>query len=35
MVELFTESLGEPGSGGETYLLMIGTNAERVTAGLT
>ena len=35
VIELYTGSLGEPGSDGETYLLMISTNAERVTAGLT
>jgi zinc/manganese transport system substrate-binding protein len=34
VVELFTESLGEPGSGGETYLDMVRTNAERIAAAL-
>ncbi|MGH2739149.1 MAG: metal ABC transporter solute-binding protein, Zn/Mn family [Actinomycetota bacterium] len=34
VVELFTESLGEPGSGGETYLDMIETNAERIRDAL-
>ena len=35
VVELYTGSLGEPGSDGETYLLMMSSNAERITAGLT
>lgn len=34
VVELFTESLGEPGSGGETYLELIQTNADRITEAL-
>lgn len=34
VVELFTESLGEPGSGADTYLGMIRTNAERIAAAL-
>lgn len=34
VVELFTESLGEAGSGGETYLAMMRTNAERIAAAL-
>lgn len=35
VVELFTESLGEPGSGADTYLGMVRTNAERIAAALT
>jgi zinc/manganese transport system substrate-binding protein len=35
VVELFSESLGEPGSGGETYLQLIRTNADRILGGLT
>lgn len=35
VVELFTESLGADGSGGETYLGMIRTNARRVLEALT
>jgi len=31
---LFTESLGEPGSGAETYLDMVRTNAERIAGVL-
>jgi zinc/manganese transport system substrate-binding protein len=34
VVELFSESLGEPGSLGDTYLRMVRTNAERITAAL-
>jgi zinc/manganese transport system substrate-binding protein len=34
VIEIYTGSLGEPGSDGVTYLLMLGTNAERITAGL-
>lgn len=34
VVELFSESLGEPGSGADTYLGMIRTNAERIAAAL-
>jgi zinc/manganese transport system substrate-binding protein len=34
VVELFSESLGEPGSGGETYLEMARTNAERIADAL-
>ena len=34
VVELFSESLGEPGSGGATYLDMIRTNAERIADAL-
>lgn len=35
VVELFTESLGEEGSGGATYLELVQTNADRITAALT
>lgn len=35
VVELFSESLGEDGSGGETYLEMMRTNAERIAEALT
>lgn len=35
VVSLFTESLGEPGSGGETYLELIQTNADRITDALS
>ncbi|MEM1334473.1 MAG: metal ABC transporter substrate-binding protein, partial [Actinomycetota bacterium] len=34
VVELFTESLGEDGSGGASYLEMVRTNIERMTAAL-
>jgi len=34
VVSLFSESLGEPGSGGETYVELIQTNADRITAAL-
>ncbi len=34
VVELYTESLGEPGSGAETYTGMVTTNAERIAAAL-
>ncbi|OWY62112.1 hypothetical protein B7486_60175, partial [cyanobacterium TDX16] len=34
VVSLFTESLGEPGSGGETYVELIQTNADRITEAL-
>ena len=34
VVELFSESLGEAGSGGDTYLGMVRTNAERIAAAL-
>jgi zinc/manganese transport system substrate-binding protein len=34
IVELFTESLGEPGSGAETYIELMRTNAERIVAAL-
>ena len=33
-VELYTESLGEPGSDGETYIAMVVTNAERISGAL-
>ena len=35
VVELFTESLGGPGSDGETYQDMVWSNAQRITAALT
>ena len=35
VVELFSESLGEPGSGGETYLQLIRTNADRIVGALS
>jgi zinc/manganese transport system substrate-binding protein len=35
VVELFTESLGAPGSGAETYLDMMRTNAGLVAAALS
>lgn len=34
VVPLFSESLGEPGSGGETYVELIQTNADRITEAL-
>ena len=34
VVELFTESLGEDGSGGATYVEMVRTNAERIADAL-
>ncbi|MEO1059316.1 MAG: metal ABC transporter substrate-binding protein, partial [Actinomycetota bacterium] len=34
VVELYTESLGEPGSDGETYIAMVVTNAERISGAL-
>jgi zinc/manganese transport system substrate-binding protein len=34
VVELFSESLGAPGSGGETYIEMVRTNAQRIVAAL-
>jgi len=34
VIELFTESLGEPGSGAETLVDMLLTDAERIVAGL-
>ena len=35
VVPLFTESLGEPGSGGETYLEMLRTNATAIADALS
>jgi zinc/manganese transport system substrate-binding protein len=35
VVELFTESLGDEGSGGETYAAMMRTNAGRIADALT
>jgi zinc/manganese transport system substrate-binding protein len=35
VVELYSESLGEPGSPGDTYIGMIRTNAERIAAALS
>ncbi len=35
VVELFTESLTEPGEGADTYLTMMRTNTERIAQGLT
>jgi zinc/manganese transport system substrate-binding protein len=35
VVELYSESLGEPGSGAETYVEMVRTNAERIATALT
>jgi zinc/manganese transport system substrate-binding protein len=35
VVQLFTGSLGEPGSGAETYIGMMRTNAELITSALT
>ena len=34
VVELFTESLGEPGSDADTYIAMMTVNAERIAAAL-
>jgi zinc/manganese transport system substrate-binding protein len=34
VVELYSESLGPPGSAGATYLDMLGTNAARIAAAL-
>jgi len=34
VVELFSESLGEEGSGAETYLDLIRTNADRIVGAL-
>lgn len=34
VVELFSESLGEEGSGGSTYVEMVRTNAERIAGAL-
>jgi zinc/manganese transport system substrate-binding protein len=35
LVELYTESLGEPGSGADTYIGLMRTDAERIAAALT
>jgi zinc/manganese transport system substrate-binding protein len=35
VVELYTESLGEPGSGADSYVGMLRTDAQRVVAALT
>lgn len=35
IVELFSESLGDEGSGAETYLAMMATNTELITAALS
>ncbi|MGJ0203953.1 zinc ABC transporter substrate-binding protein AztC [Leucobacter sp. gxy201] len=35
VVELYTESLTEPGGGADTYLLMMRTNTQRIADGLT
>ena len=35
VVSLYTESLGEAGSDGETYLQMVRSNAERIVEGLS
>ena len=35
VVSLFTESLGEAGSAGSTYIDMIRTNAELIAGGLS
>jgi zinc/manganese transport system substrate-binding protein len=35
VVELFTESLTEPGEGADTYLTMMRANSERIAQGLT
>lgn len=35
VVELFSESLGEPGSGADTYLGLVRTDAERIAEALT
>ena len=34
VVELFTDSLGEPGSGADTLIGMLLTNAERIAAAM-
>ncbi|HJR24653.1 MAG TPA: metal ABC transporter substrate-binding protein [Acidimicrobiales bacterium] len=34
VVELYTESLGEPGSGADTYVELVRTNAQRIAAAL-
>ena len=35
MVELYTESLGEPGSGADTYVAMMRANAQLIADGLS
>ena len=35
VVELFTESLSEPGAGAGSYLTMMRTNTERIATGLS
>ncbi|HAS32804.1 MAG TPA: zinc ABC transporter substrate-binding protein, partial [Microbacterium sp.] len=35
VVELFTESLTEPGEGADTYLTMMRENTARISEGLT
>jgi len=35
VVELYSESLGEPGSPGDTYIGMVRTNAERIATALS
>jgi ABC-type Zn uptake system ZnuABC Zn-binding protein ZnuA len=35
VVELYSESLGEAGSDGDTYIEMVRTNAERIANALT
>ena len=35
VVELYSDSLGEPGSDGESYLDLLRSNAERIAAGLS
>lgn len=35
VVELFTESLSEPGGGADSYLTMMRTNTERIATGLS
>ncbi|MEC5199699.1 zinc/manganese transport system substrate-binding protein [Arthrobacter sp. PL16] len=35
VVELFTESLTDPGEGADTYLTMMRTNTERISTGLS
>jgi zinc/manganese transport system substrate-binding protein len=34
VVDLYSESLGEPGSGADTYAGMVRTNAERIAEAL-
>ena len=35
VVELYTESLGEPGSGADTYIGMLRTDAQRIAEALS